>query len=155
MPLHAFYSVYIKRPIQRGSNTTASRTYTIAEKAVLTSYLATPNREVPRPAVIVLPGGGWIGTSPSEGECVALAYLAQGFQAFVLDYSKLKSNPGGCAYPQPLLELAESVRLIKAHADEWHIDPQRIIVWGLVGSRDVQPIWQKRGIGHAWAPTAH
>lgn len=108
----------------------AGQTYTIAEKAVLTTYLATPNREAPRPAVIVLPGGGWIGTSPSEGECVALAYLAQGFQAFVLDYSTLKSNPGGCAYPQPLLELAESIRLVKTHAQEWHVDPNRIFVLG-------------------------
>lgn len=107
-----------------------SQTFTIAEKAVLTSYIATPNGADPCSAVIVLPGGGWIATSPSEGECVALAYLAQGFQAFVLDYSTLKSNPQGCAYPQPLLELAESVRLLKAHAQEWHIDPNRIFVLG-------------------------
>ena len=78
------------------------QTFTIASKAQLASYIATPNGSASRPAVIVLPGGGWIGTSPSEGECVALAYLAQGFQAFVLDYSTLRSNPEGCAYPQPL-----------------------------------------------------
>ena len=107
-----------------------SQTFTVAEKAVLSAYIATPNRDELRPAVIVLPGGGWIGTSPSEGECVALAYLTQGFQAFVLDYSTLKSNPTGCSYPQPLLELAESVRLLKAHAQEWHIDKDRIFVLG-------------------------
>ena len=38
-------------------------------------------------AVLVLPGGGYQMLAPSEGEPVALAFLAKGVQAFVLKYS--------------------------------------------------------------------
>ena len=45
-----------------------------------------PNAAI-RPAMLVVPGGGRRYCSDREGEPVALAYMAQGFNAFVLRYT--------------------------------------------------------------------
>ena len=76
-------------------------------------------------AVIVCPGGGYQVLAPSEGEPVALAFLAAGVQAFVLDYSVELVR-----YPVALMELAASVAWVRRHAEEYGIDPHRIAVCG-------------------------
>lgn len=80
---------------------------------------------VPRPAVIVCPGGAYSYTSSREAECVALQYAAAGFQAFVLYYS---CEPA--VFPMALLELAEAVFVVRSRAKEWGIDPNKITVAG-------------------------
>ena len=50
-----------------------------------------------RPAVLILPGGGYAMCSEREADPVAFAYLAAGFQAFVLRYSVGKH----AAWPNP------------------------------------------------------
>ena len=53
--------------------------------ARLDCYLQQPqNIPVPRPAVIVCPGGGYRYTSTRESESIAMQYLAAGMQAFVV-----------------------------------------------------------------------
>ena len=58
---------------------------------VLTGYLLDASPEMAtattRPAVLVLPGGGYEFCSDREAEPVAAAYLAEGFHAFVLRYA--------------------------------------------------------------------
>lgn len=78
-----------------------------------------------RPLVLVCPGGGYVGTCDREGEPLAMQFLAMGYHAAVLKYS--------CApavFPTALAELACSVRLIREHAQEWHVEPRKIIVLG-------------------------
>ncbi|MDB9221176.1 alpha/beta hydrolase, partial [Parabacteroides distasonis] len=67
-----------------------------------------------RPAILILPGGGYAMTSDREAEPVALQFLAKGFAVFVLRYSVQPSR-----YPVALLEAAEAMRLIRANADQW------------------------------------
>ena len=54
-------------------------------------YIPDSSPELPlqasRPSVLVLPGGGLACLSAREGESVALAFAAKGFNAFVLHYS--------------------------------------------------------------------
>lgn len=78
-----------------------------------------------RPAVLVLPGGGYEMTTGREGEPIALRFLAHGCDAFVLRYSCKPS-----VYPTAVLEVAEAVRQMHEHADEWHIDTSHIAVIG-------------------------
>ncbi len=78
-----------------------------------------------RPAVIICPGGAYVMKSDREGEIVAMRYLGAGMQAFVLQYSV-----GPSRYPSALLELAASVAYVRSHADEWYIDPDRIVISG-------------------------
>lgn len=78
-----------------------------------------------RPLVLVCPGGGYSFVSDREGEAIALQFLAMGYHAAVLRYS--------CApavYPTALTELAYSVKLIRGNAEEWHVDPDQVIVLG-------------------------
>ncbi len=79
----------------------------------------------PRPAVVICPGGGYSFTSSREAECIAMQYLAAGFQAFILYYS---CRPA--VFPSALLELAQSVAIVREHANEWNIDSNRIAVAG-------------------------
>ena len=56
---------------------------------------------------------------------VAMQFLAAGCNAFVLRYSVAPS-----VFPTALLEAAEAVQRIRAHADDWHCDPSKIAVIG-------------------------
>lgn len=94
--------------------------------ASLVTYVQ-DNAHVPfkRPAVLICPGGGYERTSPREAECVALRYVAMGYQAFVLYYS--------CApdiWPTALMEVATAISTIRSNAKAWHLDPDQIIVTG-------------------------
>ena len=95
----------------------------------LTCFLpdAAPRTYYPdnRPAIIVLPGGGYGMTYPGEGEPIALSYLANGFCAFVLDYSVYPAR-----FPQALAEALNAIRFVRENAKEFGIDPRRIAVCG-------------------------
>ena len=78
-----------------------------------------------RPAVIVLPGGGYGMTYPGEGEPIALSYVANGFCAFVLDYSVFPAR-----FPQALVETLTAIRFVRENAKKYGIDPAKIAVCG-------------------------
>ncbi len=79
-----------------------------------------------RPAVIVCPGGGYWFLSQREGEPVALSFLQQGYQAFVLHYSLQERS----AFPNPLEDISKAVWFVRSHAGEFNIDPEKIAVCG-------------------------
>ena len=74
-----------------------------------------------RPAVLILPGGGYVHTSPREAEPVALRFVAAGYAAFVLEYSVA---PLG--YPVALREAAMAMAWIRSHGAEFEIDPRMV-----------------------------
>ena len=79
-----------------------------------------------RPAMLVIPGGGYAMCSDREADPVALAYLKAGYQAFVLRYT---CTPKG-KWPLPLEDYEQAMALIEERADEWHLDKARIAVVG-------------------------
>lgn len=77
------------------------------------------------PLVLICPGGGYAMTSNREAEPIALQFNSMGYRAAVLRYS--------CApavYPTALCEVAQSVKLIREHAEDWNVDAEKIIVMG-------------------------
>lgn len=92
------------------------------------AYLLNNSREfqsdIARPAVIVCPGGGYLATSDREAEPVALRFLARGYHAFVVRYS-VRTR-----FPQPMLDLAMALHLVRANAAAWLVDPDRITLCG-------------------------
>lgn len=96
----------------------------------LTSYLLDVGGEfshVPkRPAILVLPGGGYQFCSDREADPVALAYLEAGYHAFVLRYSVRED----AVWPNPLEDYEQAMTLIRNHAEEWHIYEDKIAVIG-------------------------
>ena len=75
--------------------------------------------------VVICPGGGYAMTSDREGEAIALKCMTMGAHAAVLRYSVAPAR-----FPTALLQLANAVSLIRRHAAEWYVDPQRIVVQG-------------------------
>lgn len=83
-------------------------------------------QEMNRPAIVVCPGGGYVYCSPREAEPVALRYAAKGFHTFILRYSVGFE----AADFSPLKEVSWVIGLLRQHADEWHIDPNKIATCG-------------------------
>lgn len=102
------------------------------EKVYYTKYLIdnSPEIEADRkhPAMIVCPGGGYLFTSDREAEPVALYFLAQGYQAFVLRYTT--ADRGDATFPNSLFDLAEMIKLVRQNAEEWQVDPDKIAIIG-------------------------
>lgn len=79
-----------------------------------------------RPAIVVCPGGGYVYCSRAEGEPVAMSYAARGFHTFVLRYS-CGHDAAGFA---PLKELSWVIGYIRENAQQWNIDPEKIVTCG-------------------------
>lgn len=79
-----------------------------------------------RPAVLVIPGGGYRFCSDREADPVAAAYLRAGYHAFILRYSVGEN----AAWPQPLDDYEQAMALIDANAQDWHVLTDKIAVVG-------------------------
>lgn len=79
----------------------------------------------PAPAVIIFPGGAYTHRAYHEGEPVAQFYNRCGFQAFVVDYRVAPNRA-----PAPLADAKRAIRLVRANAAAWGVDPERVFVCG-------------------------
>jgi len=85
----------------------------------------TANSKEGNPAVIICPGGGYVYTSPREGDPVALPLLAAGFSCFILDYAVAPDR-----HPLPLLHTAAAIRWVRSNAERLNIHPDKIALMG-------------------------
>ena len=96
----------------------------------LTAYLQGVEGEFPniprRPAMLVLPGGGYRMCSDREADPVALAYAQAGFQTFILRYSVGEN----AVWPNPLEDYEQAMTLIRSNADRWNLYPDKVAVIG-------------------------
>lgn len=99
-----------------------------------------------RPAVIVVPGGGYWIVSRREGEPIADYFRARGFQTFVLTYLTIgmfkeradfwcvdeadAPDMDEVRYPEQLIELGAAVDYVRTHADELNVNPDEIFAVG-------------------------
>ena len=95
------------------------------DRPTLTPYLAQANAI--GAAVVVCPGGGYGGLAGHEGHDYAQWLNQQGLTAFVLKY-RLGSQ--GYRHPIMLQDAARAVRLVRARAEEWKVDPKRVAIMG-------------------------
>ena len=95
----------------------------------LTAYVQETDGEFgfsKRPAILVLPGGGYAMCSDREADAVALSFSKAGYQTFILRYT-VKSKG---KWPLPLEDYEQAMAMILDRAEEWHIDPNKIAVVG-------------------------
>lgn len=115
----------------------------------LTTYVLdeSPELRSPRPAVLILPGGAYLGCSDREGEPIALTFAALGYHAFVLRYSTWSEGaPFGegieeamsagmtakphVQHPAPVTDVGRAMLAIRQRAEQWRVDADRIVVVG-------------------------
>lgn len=94
-----------------------------------------------RPAILICPGGAYLTCADGEGEPVAMAFNAMGYNAFVLRYSTYfrggAPQMGGelsarehCLFPNPMLDIGKAMQTITENADDWHVDPEQLVLCG-------------------------
>ena len=92
------------------------------------------NRETARPTLIYFHGGGFFGGSKSVGdplaESDATALLddicAEGFNLVIIDYVLVPEYH----FPAPLIQANEAFQFLIDHADEYHLDMDRVVIMG-------------------------
>lgn len=99
-------------------------------EAVLEAYLPYNMTEMcrehqRRPCVLICPGGGYAMCSQREAEPVALQYLKEGYNTFVLWYTVAPKH-----FPHALREVAASVELIHRNAEAWNCDESFVAILG-------------------------
>jgi acetyl esterase/lipase len=81
------------------------------------------------PAIVVLHGGGWASGDKGGYFTAHHRYLASIGQV-VFDIQYRLTGPDGIRWPEPLADVREAIRWVKAHADAYHIDPDRLALLG-------------------------
>lgn len=78
-----------------------------------------------RPCMVVCPGGGYGMCSQRESEPIALKFLQEGFNVFVLTYSVAPHR-----FPTQLRQVAALMELIYKNAEVWNCDTSKIAIIG-------------------------
>jgi acetyl esterase/lipase len=78
-----------------------------------------------RPCMVVCPGGGYGMCSQRESEPIALKFLEEGFNVFVLTYSVAPNR-----FPTQIREVAAVMELIYKNEDNWNCDTNKIAIIG-------------------------
>ena len=93
----------------------------------LTPFIA-PAGSATGAALVICPGGGYVGLAPHEGEDYARWLNTLGISGFVLKY---RLGSAGYRHPRMLQDAARAMRLVRFHAADWKLDPKRV---GIIGS---------------------
>ena len=109
-------------------------TYTLPSGAKLVGYLRDETTEMPafntRPAMLILPGGGYAYCSAREADPVAMQFLQAGYNVFTLYHTCRISEEQSALHWQPLIDAAGAVLHIRRNAQALRIDPAKIAVCG-------------------------
>ena len=108
----------------------------LGDYATLTGYLHDPFPEMDNiksfPAILVLPGGAFRACSQREGEPVAMAFFAEGYSAFVLDYTTVTKKPDA-VIEDPMRDCNEALTWIRENSDELHLIRGQLAMIGFSG----------------------
>ena len=93
------------------------------EVPMLEAYI--PQDKKSRAAFLILPGGAYAGRARHEGEGYAAFLNEFGISAFVVGYRVAPAR-----FPDPLLDARRAVRYLRANAEKFDIEPDKIAVIG-------------------------
>ena len=94
-------------------------------------YFPAPKEKATGTAVIICPGGGyWCLALRHEGSDIARWFNQIGITAFVLHYRLPSDSIMQNKTIAPLQDGQEAVRLVRRHAKEWGINPDKIGIMG-------------------------
>lgn len=99
------------------------------DRQYLSVYALEP-REMPRPAVVLIHGGGFVFGSPLDMFGNTRPFVDAGFVTFSIGYRLFDEATGANQFPAALDDVQLAVRWIRAHAAEFNVDPDRIAAVG-------------------------
>lgn len=109
-------------------------TYTLPSGAQLIGYLRDMTVEMPafntRPAILILPGGGYAWCSKREADPVAMQFLQAGYNVFTLYYTCRSDETVPALRWQPLTDAAGAILHIRRNAEQFGTDPAKIAICG-------------------------
>ncbi|WP_326718334.1 alpha/beta hydrolase [Streptomyces sp. NBC_00243] len=97
------------------------------KKAELKLDLQVPETDGKKPLVVYMTGGGFA-MADKTGNLNQRTYVAeQGYAVASIEYRTVTS---GATYTETLQDVKSAIRYLRAHADEYGIDPANVAVWG-------------------------
>jgi acetyl esterase/lipase len=108
---------------------------------LLDAYL--PAGRGPHPAVIVIPGGRWVEIDRTKHSDVPAYFAEHGIAAFAIDYRSALDSP----FPAAVSDVAAAVRWVRAHAEEYDVDPAKIGAIGVSSGGHLAALVASRGTG--------
>lgn len=101
--------------------------YTTWPQADLQMSIFRPNTKEKTPAVIFVPGGGWIVAPKEQGNQLTFKLAEAGFAVASIEYRTIvQAN-----YVDIVGDVKAAVRYLRAHADEFNIDKNKIAIMGV------------------------
>lgn len=91
----------------------------------------------PKPAILLVPGGGFTSIPDKEAEEICLAFFNKGFQTFYLNYHLLIENQEDELMPEPLLDLGRAVKYMKQHKEVLNCSDDLTIIGLSIGGEIV------------------
>jgi acetyl esterase/lipase len=83
-----------------------------------------PNASGSLPVVICVHGGGWLGGDKQY--MPAVVFVTQGYAVASINYRFSNEH----VYPAQLHDCKAAIRWLRAHAERYHLDPNRLGAWG-------------------------
>jgi acetyl esterase/lipase len=108
---------------------TGSSQYGDDRKQTLDGFEPEPRAE-PRPAVIIFHGGALIYGHPYQDAEWAKWLAEQGYVTFMAGYRLFDPRTGEHLWPAQLDDARRAIRWVRAHADEFNVDPERVCAIG-------------------------
>ena len=117
-------------------------------------YSPTASSNAPMPLVEMVHGGGWTGGSKGDGDLKSihpvpevptalLGLLADGFVVTSIDYRLAPRYK----FPANIEDVKCSIRYLRAHAAQYHVNPNRI---GLIGASAGGHLVSLAGLARSW-----
>ncbi|WP_302117998.1 alpha/beta hydrolase [Allorhodopirellula heiligendammensis] len=88
--------------------------------------LYVPDASEMLPLLLWIHGGGWQGGSKDGCPPLRAGYPQQGYAVASIGYRLTGQAP----FPAQIEDCKAAIRWLRAHADEYHLDPDRVGVWG-------------------------
>ena len=113
-----------------GVNLTLDLNYASYDETNLLMHLLLPQNELadkPIPIIIYVPGSAWFKQNLGGSIPLIMKFVEQsGYAAAIVGY-----RPSTVAKsPAQLMDIKSSIRYLRANADAYNIDPDRVAIWG-------------------------
>ncbi|MEJ7838498.1 MAG: alpha/beta hydrolase [Thermomicrobiales bacterium] len=103
---------------------------TVDETELVLNVVRPADRPDPRPAVVVVHGGGLIqGSRYDHGEA-AIAMAEAGYVTFNIEYRLFVAGDESTLWPAQLDDVQRAIRWVRANAETYGVDPERIGAFG-------------------------